>query len=123
MDTTKTAAGDTLLRLRTPLSQADPHLDKQSAVGASGGYRDRTMRKKMPSRRVERGRQVEAYLRNSEGERARDTRQRQAGMEEHGATEAAQGAMARSGGSNDDSKRQENASLTINGKEGGMRPD
>ena len=77
----------------------------------------------MPSRRMEPSRQVEAHLRNSEGERSRDTRQGQAGMEEHGATAAAQGAVARSGGSNDDSERQENASLTINGKEGGMRPD
>ena len=66
---------------------------------------------------------MEAQVRNSSREQQGSTRQGQEGMEEYGATEAAQRAVARSGGSNDDSERQENASLTINGKEGGMRPD
>ena len=52
-----------------------------------------------------------------------DTRQRQGSMEEYGATETAQRALARSGGVNDESERQEKSTTTIEGRDGGFRPD
>ena len=117
------AEGSPLLRLWTPLSQANSHMDQSHEVAAKRGHRDRTLRTKMPGRRMELRRKVEAYTWHSEGEQQGDTGQRQSSMEEYGATETAQRALARSGGLNDESERQEKSTTTIEGRDGGFRPD
>ena len=119
----ETAEGSSLLRLWTPISQANSHMDKSPAVAAKGGHRDRTLRTKMPGRRVELRRKVEAYTWHSKGEQQGGSRKRQSSMEEYGATETAQRALARSGGVNDESERQEKSTATIEGRDGGFRPD
>ena len=115
-------AGNTLLCLRTCIPQANAHLDQHNTLDPEGHDRHRTLRAEVQRRALELGGTVEAQVRDSSREQQGSTRQGQEGMEEYGATTTSRRALE-SHELNDDSHRVENMTETIEGAEGGFRPD